>query len=109
MQKNTGAAKYNLLRRDSYLEGGISGSSTVLQAGNTTNLYDVNNNLIGVRDATKSTNNRDFVTDAAGRILQASQGGNVQRQLVVKARCWGATAPTSTRTSPPTAAATRSS
>lgn len=122
MQKNTGAAKYNLdygnsydaagnllrytlqnydgsaytntysydlLRRDSYLEGGIGGTSTVLQAGNTTNLYDVNNNLIGVRDATKSANNRDFVTDAAGRILQASQGGNVQRQLVVNGEVLG--------------------
>lgn len=85
----TNTYNYNLLRRDSYLEGSIVGSSTVLQGGTTTNLYDANNNLVGVRDSTKGANNRDFITDVAGRILQATQNGNVQRQLVVNGEVLG--------------------
>lgn len=71
------------------MESVVSGTSTVLQCGSTTNTYDVNNNLIGVRDATKAANNRDFITDVAGRILQGTQNGNVQRQLVVNGEVLG--------------------
>ena len=85
----TNTYTYSHVRRDAYLEGVVSGTSNVLQGGSTTNLYDANNNLVGVRDATKAANNRDFITDAAGRILQSTQNGNTQRQLVVNGEVLG--------------------
>lgn len=49
----------------------------------------MNNNLVAVTDATKPANNRSFVNDAAGRILQGTQNGNTQRQLVVNGEVLG--------------------
>ncbi len=49
----------------------------------------MNNNLVAVSDSTKTANNRSFINDAAGRILQGTQNGNTQRQLVVNGEVLG--------------------
>lgn len=77
------------MRRDAYMEGVVTGTSNVLQGGSTTNTYDVNNNLAAVTDSTKAANNRTFINDAGGRILQSTQNGNTQRQLVVNGEVLG--------------------
>lgn len=71
------------------MEGVVTGTSNVLQGGSTTNSYDVNNNLAAVTDSTKTANNRTFINDAGGRILQSTQNGNTQRQLVVNGEVLG--------------------
>ncbi len=85
----TNTYTYTHLRRDAYMESVVSGTSNLLQPGSTTSTYDVNNNLVAVTDATKPANNRSFINDAAGRILQGTQNGNVQRQLVVNGEVLG--------------------
>ena len=60
---------YTLLRRDAYKESVISGNSSLLQPGTTTNTYDANSHLVAVNDSGNSANNRSFVNDDAGRVL----------------------------------------
>jgi YD repeat-containing protein len=85
----TNTYTYTHLRRDAYMESVVSGTSNLLQPGSTTSTYDVNNNLVAVTDSTKAANNRSFINDAAGRILQSTQNGNVQRQLVANGEVLG--------------------
>lgn len=85
----TNTYAYGLARFEGYKQGTISGWSTKMNPGTTTNGYDVNGNLISVSDSTKPANNRTFVNDAAGHVLQVNQGGNVNRQLVVNGEVIG--------------------
>ena len=74
---------------EGYKEKTISGSSTVLQGGTTTQAYDANGYLVGITDSTLGAKNRTFVNDAAGRALMVNQGGNIQRQLIVNGEVLG--------------------
>ncbi|MDB5856274.1 MAG: rane protein of unknown function [Herminiimonas sp.] len=81
----TASYRYSQLRQDGYKEGTITGTRTdnAGAPGVTTNSYDVNGTLVGIADSTKSENDRSFISDAAGIVLQKTQQGHVQRQIVV--------------------------
>ena len=94
MTNHTGTAYTNTYttaytRMEGYKEKTISGSSTVLQGGTTTQAYDANGYLVGITDSTLGAKNRTFVNDAAGRALMVNQGGNIQRQLIVNGEVLG--------------------
>src|SRR5450830_1683830 len=91
------AYSYSLQRFEGYKPGTtyVSGPST---NGSNTNSYDANGNLVAITDSTRSENNRTFVNDAAGHALYVNQGGHVERQLVVNAKCLGALVLRSIRT-----------
>jgi YD repeat-containing protein len=67
----------------------MSATSTVLEPGSTTQTYDVDGNLVSVTDATKAENNRTFVNDVAGKILQKSQNGVVTHFLIANGEVMG--------------------
>jgi len=76
---------------DGYKEATVTGfrSDNAGQSGTTTDGYDVNGFLTSVTDSTKDANNRTFVNDANGNILQKTQQGNVLSQLVVDGQVYG--------------------
>jgi LysM repeat protein len=53
--------------------------------------YDVNGNLVGVTDSTNGANNRSFINDISGEILQKTQGGAVERELIANGELVGTT------------------
>jgi LysM repeat protein len=81
----TASYRYTQLRGDGYKEGSITGTRTdnAGAPGVTTDSYDVNGTLIGIADSTSGENDRSFISDAAGIVLQKTQQGHVQRQIVV--------------------------
>lgn len=85
----TNTYNYDLVRFEGYKEGTISGTSSKFNPGSTTSQYDVNGNLKSIVDATKAENNRTFVNDASGKVLEVNQGGNVTRQLIVNGEVLG--------------------
>ncbi|MWL90506.1 LysM peptidoglycan-binding domain-containing protein [Cupriavidus sp. SW-Y-13] len=85
----TNVYNYSMLRFEGYKQGTLTGSSNKMNGGSTTSSYDVNGNLVSITDATMPANNRTFVNDAAGHVLQVNQGGNVNRQLVVNGEVIG--------------------
>jgi LysM repeat protein len=80
-----------LVRFENYEISSEHGTSTVLQSGTTNYQYDVNGNLTGLTDTTNSVNNRSFVNDAAGQILQKTQGSSVERELIANGQLVGTT------------------
>ncbi|UAL02031.1 LysM peptidoglycan-binding domain-containing protein [Cupriavidus pauculus] len=80
---------YSMQRFEGYKQGTVSGTSNKMNPGSTTSNYDVNGNLVSVTDSTKPANNRTFVNDLAGHVLQVNQGGNINRQLVVNGEVLG--------------------
>lgn len=80
-----------LVRYSGYEVAMESGTSTVLQPGQTNYQYDVDGNLIGVTDSTESANNRSFVNDVNGQILQKTQGSAVERELIANGNLVGTT------------------
>jgi YD repeat-containing protein len=92
-----------LNRFEGYQAGVTSGVGTGLNPGSTTQSYDANGFMVGVTDASLSSNNRTFVNDSNGVALFVNQGDNVQRQLVVNGEVLGiygaAPNPTSTNNS----------
>jgi YD repeat-containing protein len=80
-----------LVRYENYEISSEHGTSTVLQSGTTNYQYDVNGNLTGLTDTTDSVNNRSFVNDASGQILQKTQGSSVERELIANDQLVGTT------------------
>jgi YD repeat-containing protein len=80
---------------DSYKQSGIEGdrkghSGDAWSASKSTSLhYDVNGYLLGVTDSGEVKNNRTFVNDAQGQILQKTQEGNVLKNLVINGQVLG--------------------
>jgi YD repeat-containing protein len=86
----TNTYSYGLLKRDAYKESTLSGTSSgAFVPATTTNGYDVNSNLVSIADSGNSGNNRSFINDDAGRVLQKTQGGAVERQLVANGEVLG--------------------
>jgi nucleoid-associated protein YgaU len=81
----TASYGYTQLRQDGYKEATITGTRTdnAGAPGVTTDSYDVNGTLVGITDSTRAENNRSFISDAAGIVLQKTQQGHIQRQIVV--------------------------
>ncbi|WP_459569053.1 carbohydrate-binding protein, partial [Cupriavidus sp. 8B] len=81
----------NQARFDGYKEGSVVGhrSDNTGQNGTTTDSYDVNGFLTGVADSTKPANDRSFVNDVSGHILQKTQQGNVLKELVIDGQEYG--------------------
>jgi YD repeat-containing protein len=80
-----------LVRYSGYEVATQSGTSTLLQPGQTNYQYDVNGNLIAVTDTTDAANNRSFVNDVTGQILQKTQGSAVERELIANGNLVGTT------------------
>ncbi|MGN8064570.1 LysM peptidoglycan-binding domain-containing protein [Ralstonia sp. 22111] len=80
---------YSQALYEGYQEGGVSASSSDGSSGSTAEQYDANGFLIGLSDSTKGANNRSFVNDANGHILQKNQQGNLLNQLVVNGQVMG--------------------
>jgi len=74
---------------DGYKESKVNGRSDKFYIGSSESKYDLNGNLIGLFDETKSENNRAFVNDVAGHALYVTQVGTVQRQVVVNGEVLG--------------------
>lgn len=85
----TNTYRIDQVRFEGYKEAAVRATSTKLEPGTTTDRYDVNGNLIALTDSSKSENNRSFVNDLAGRVLQSSQNGKVQRELLVNGQVMG--------------------
>jgi YD repeat-containing protein len=71
------------LRGEGYRNISTAATSSKLLPGTTTQTIDANGHLIGIHDATQTANNRSFINDAAGVVLQVTQAGNTERQFVV--------------------------
>lgn len=78
----TNSYHYTLARFEGYKEASIAATSTLFEPGSTVDHYDANGHLAWVNDTTKGENNRSFVNDQAGTVLQVTQGVQVQRELV---------------------------
>ncbi|WP_155520906.1 LysM peptidoglycan-binding domain-containing protein [Ralstonia solanacearum] len=74
---------------EGYQEGGVSAVSSAGSSGSTGEQYDANGFLVGLTDSTQGANNRSFVNDANGHILQKNQQGNLLNQLVVNGQVMG--------------------
>ncbi|WP_197334563.1 LysM peptidoglycan-binding domain-containing protein [Ralstonia syzygii] len=74
---------------EGYQEGGVSAVSSDGSSGSTGEQYDANGFLVGLTDSTQGANNRSFVNDANGHILQKNQQGNLLNQLVVNGQVMG--------------------
>ncbi|SEL71591.1 YD repeat-containing protein, partial [Roseateles sp. YR242] len=85
----TNTYTYTHAKYDGYKEAVISGTSTKFDPGQTTNVYDINGNLIRVDDKTKDENDRELVNDLTGHALFVMQGTAVQRQVVVNGEVLG--------------------
>ncbi len=79
----TNTFDYDMVRYAGYQVADIRGTSTEFDSGETTYHYDANGALIGLTDATDGANNRTFVNDANGMILQKVQGSNVENEMIV--------------------------
>ncbi|PPK44426.1 LysM domain-containing protein [Trinickia symbiotica] len=94
MTDSSGVTEYfstTYAKFEGYKEATVSGyrSDNAGQMGTTTDGYDANGDLISVTDSTKGANDRTFVNDANGNILQKTQQGNVLKQLVVDGQVYG--------------------
>ncbi|WZB75875.1 hypothetical protein WJ972_07315 [Achromobacter insuavis] len=58
---------YDYARYEGYREASLSGTSTTLNAGQTTYQYDVNGDLVGVTDSKDRAKNQTLVNDAHGK------------------------------------------
>ena len=80
---------YSQALYEGYQEGGVTATNSDGSSGSTGEQYDANGFLIGLSDSTKGANNRSFVNDASGHILQKNQQGNLLNQLVVNGQVMG--------------------
>ncbi len=94
----TNTYTYQYDKRDSYLVGAIQSVSRdnnnheVFLPGATTNTYDANGHLTHIEDQKLAANSRDFVNDASGQVLQATQAAsplNRQRLLIANGQVLG--------------------
>jgi YD repeat-containing protein len=72
-----------------YRESSQSATSTLLLPGTTTETFDANGNVIAVTDSTLATNNRSFVNDVSGHVLQKAQNSRNQHFLIVNGQVMG--------------------
>ena len=79
---------YALKRFDGYQQASVTGHG-IGGTGVTINRYDVNGRLVGVSDSSMPANDRSFINDAQGLVLQSTQGTNVLRQLIVGGQVLG--------------------
>jgi hypothetical protein len=80
---------YTLARFEGYKEGSVAGTSNTFDPGTTTDRYDANGFLIGINDSTKGENNRSPVNDQGGLVLQTTQQGQVERELIANGQLLG--------------------
>jgi YD repeat-containing protein len=85
----TNTYAYSYETREAYQESRIDGTSTRFNAGASVTAYDANGFQKSFTDTTAPANNRNFVTDAAGRVLWENQAGHVDRQLIVNGEVLG--------------------
>jgi len=86
----TSTYRYSQALFDGYKDGTIVGSRSDGGPGGTTfDHYDANGNLVGVNDNQNHSDNRTFINDADGMVLQKTQEGNVLHQLVVHGEVFG--------------------
>lgn len=76
---------YTQVRYDGYKEATIDGVRTDNQddPGASYSQYDANGTLVALKDARKPENDRTFVNDVNGIVIQKQQQGNILKQLVV--------------------------
>jgi len=85
----TNTYEYGTAKFEGYKESKILGRSDTFDPGSTTYDYDQNGNLTGITDSTKPANDRVFVNDGNGTVLQTTQGGKVLRNLIVNGEVLG--------------------
>ncbi|RQP26682.1 putative Ig domain-containing protein [Piscinibacter terrae] len=80
---------YRIEKFDGYKEAEINGSSDTFESGHTAYSYDQNGRLTGIKDDTKPANDRSFINDVNGVVLQTVQDGKLLRNLVVNGEVIG--------------------
>jgi len=81
--------RYRFDKFDGYKEGFIAGTSSELDPGNTRYLYDQNGRVTGIVDGNQHANDRTFVNDVNGTVLQTTQGAKILRNVVVNGEVLG--------------------
>ena len=61
----------------------VTGTASQLNPGTTYSAYDTNGNLSSVSEPNNTADNRSFINDLNGQVLQTTQGDHVERELIV--------------------------
>lgn len=87
----TSTTRYSYVvgKMDGYKEGGTYVGGEDLDPGRESYAYDQNGRLVAVKDHTQPLNDRSFVNDANGVVVQTVQAGRVLRNLVVNGEVIG--------------------